>query len=66
MNKDSKIRIALLGLYSSGKNTILNTVIGKYILPINSNECTKRGILIRYHNNDIPKYIKLNCLLLFI
>ena len=27
MNKDSKIRIALLGLYSSGKSSILKTVL---------------------------------------
>ena len=58
INKDSKIRIALLGLYSSGKSTILNTIIGKNILPTNSNECTKRGIIIRYHNNDIPQLYK--------
>ena len=58
INKDSKIRIALLGLYSSGKSTILNTIIGKNILPTNSNECTKRGIIIRYHNSDIPQLYK--------
>ena len=58
INKDSKIRIALLGLYSSGKSTILNTIIGKNILPTNSNECTKIGIIIRYHKEDKPELYK--------
>ena len=55
INKDRKIRIAFLGVYSSGKSTIINTLIGKEILPTNNNECTKRGIIIRYHNKDIPE-----------
>jgi len=55
INKDRKIRIAVLGLYSSGKSTILNCIIGQKILPTNSSECTRRGIIIRYHNKDEPE-----------
>ena len=58
INKDKKIRIALLGLYSSGKNTILNNLIGENILPVSSDECTRRGIIIRYHNKNIPELYK--------
>ena len=58
INKDRKIRIALLGLYSSGKSTILNAIIGKKILPTSSGECTRRGIIIRYHNNNTPELYK--------
>ena len=29
INKDRKVRIAILGLYSSGKSTILNCIIGE-------------------------------------
>ena len=42
INKDRKVRIAVLGLYSSGKSTILNCIIGEQILPISSDECTRR------------------------
>ena len=58
LNNDRKIRIALLGLYSSGKSTILNSLIGKQILPTSSDECTNRGIIIRYHNKDEPELYK--------
>ena len=58
INKDRKIRIALLGLVSSGKSTILNTIIGKKILPTSSDECTRRGIIIRYHNKNTPELYK--------
>ena len=58
INKDRKIRIAVLGLYSSGKSTILNCIIGQDILPTSSSECTRRGIIIRYHNKDEPELYK--------
>ncbi len=53
INKDRKVRIALLGLYSSKKSTILNCIIGEQILPISSDECTRRGIIIRYHGKEL-------------
>ena len=42
------IFIPFLGASNSGKTTILNGIIGRNILPTNLNECTKRGIIIRY------------------
>ena len=58
IKNDRKIRIVFLGLYSSGKSTIINSLIGNDILPTSSKECTKRGIIIRYHNEDIPELYK--------
>ena len=55
---DRKIRIALLGLYSSGKSTILNALIGKKILPTSNDIWTNRGIIIRYHDKDEPELYK--------
>jgi len=58
IEKDSKISIPFLGLYSSGKSTILNCIIGNNILPIHSDECSKRGIIIRYHYKSTPELYK--------
>ena len=46
------IFIPFLGPSNAGKSTIINGLIGKDILPTKLNECTKRGILIRYSNSD--------------
>ena len=46
--------IPLLGVSNAGKSTILNDLIGCKLLPVHQNECTKKGILIRYWNNDYP------------
>ena len=59
------IYIPLLGLSNAGKSTILNGLIGFNILPAKKTECTKKGILIRYWENDYPvirkaKFIKNN------
>ena len=48
------IYIPLLGLSNAGKSTILNGLIGFNILPAKKTECTKKGILIRYWENDFP------------
>ena len=42
--------IPFLGNSNAGKTTILNGIIGKNILPTSLEECTKRGIIIRYCN----------------
>ena len=50
------IFIPFIGSSNAGKTTIINGMIGKEILPTDLNECTKRGIIIRYSNeneNDI-------------
>ena len=46
------IFIPFLGPSNAGKSTIINGILGKDILPTKLNECTKRGILIRYFNSD--------------
>ena len=59
-----KIRIPLLGGYSTGKSSFLNNLIGKDILPVDINRCTNRGIIIRHNSNNCvqlfkPKFIHL-------
>ena len=46
------IFIPFLGEVNSGKSTIINGIIGENILPTGLKECTKRGIIIRYTNNQ--------------
>ena len=54
LNSSKVIYIPLLGLSNAGKSTILNGLIGFNILPAKKTECTKKGILIRYWENDYP------------
>ena len=53
--KDRKIRVPIFGGYSTGKSSLLNSLIGIDILPVGSGICTKRGIIIR--NNSKGNYI---------
>ena len=46
------IFIPFLGGSNAGKTTIINGIIGKDILPNDMNECTKRGIIIRYADSN--------------
>ena len=46
--------IPLIGVYNSGKSTILNNLIGYNLLPVKSGECTKKGILIVNWEYDYP------------
>ena len=55
IKKNKKIRIPLLGGYSTGKSSILNNIIGKKLLPEGINITTYKIIVIR--NNDENKYI---------
>ena len=45
------IFIPFLGPSNAGKTTIINGIIGEDILPSELNECTKRGIIIRYFDD---------------
>jgi len=60
MDEEKKIRIPLLGEYSSGKSSLLNTLIGKdlNIIPVDSNVCTNIALVIRYTESysDIALY----------
>ena len=46
-----------MGESNAGKSTIINGIIGRDLLPCEQKECTKRGILIRYSDeeNEIKK-----------
>ena len=60
MDKEKKIRIPLLGEYSSGKSSLLNTLIGHdyNIIPVDTKVCTNIALVIRYTKNssDIALY----------
>ena len=53
-----KLRIALIGNISVGKSTVLNCIIGKEILPTKDSECTYRGVILRYKNEEDFKLYK--------
>ena len=46
------IFIPFLGPSNAGKSTIINDIIGEEVLPTELNECTKRGIIIRYSEDN--------------
>ena len=46
------IFIPFIGENGSGKSTIINGIIGEEVLPTGDQECTKRGIIIRYFNKN--------------
>ena len=46
------IFIPFLGPSNAGKSTIINDIIGEEVLPTELNECTKRGIIIRYSTEN--------------
>ena len=46
-----KIRISFIGYKGVGKSTVLNSIIGENIFPINE-ECIYRGIVIKHKNID--------------
>lgn len=50
MDEEKKIRIPLLGEYSSGKSSLLNTLIGYdyNIIPVDTKVCTNIALVIRY------------------
>jgi len=58
--KQRKIRIPLLGEYSSGKSSLLNTIIGHdyNVLPVSVEVCTNIALVIKYtqKEKDIALY----------
>ena len=52
LNIYDSIYIPFLGASNAGKSTIINGIIGRDILPTDLSECTKRGIIIHYCNED--------------
>ena len=57
LKSTKNIFIPFLGPSNAGKTTILNGIIGKNILPTYLNECTKRGIIIRYSDKGQEEII---------
>ena len=47
-----KLRIVFIGNISVGKSSVINTIIGKEILPKKTGECTYRGVIIRHVESD--------------
>ena len=54
------IFIPFLGASNAGKTTIINGLIGKELLPCDLNECTKRGIIIKYTDSNETTIRKAN------
>lgn len=58
--KDKEFKIVFAGLYSSGKSTILNTLIRHEILPMAGDTCTAKTCRIK-HNSKMKNKISLEC-----
>lgn len=58
--RDKEFKIVFAGLYSSGKSTILNTLIGREILPTSDDTCTAKTCRIK-HDKKIGNRISLEC-----
>ena len=48
IKNEVKIRIPTIGCYSSGKSSLINSIIGKNILPVSTEISTNVGIIIKY------------------
>ena len=53
-----RIRISLIGSISVGKSSVLNCIIGENLLPTKDEECTYRGVILRYKDDDEFKLYK--------
>ena len=58
--KESEFYIVFAGVYSSGKSTILNTLIRHDILPTSSRTCTAKNCRIR-HDSSLGSKVSLCC-----
>ena len=53
LTQERFLRFLTLGGYSSGKSFLLNTIIiGQDVLPVDKEECTKIGIILRHCNSE--------------
>ena len=53
LTQERFLRFLTLGGYSSGKSFLLNTIIiGQEVLPVDEDECTKIGIILRHCNSE--------------
>ena len=58
--KESEFYIVLAGVYSSGKSTLLNTLMRHDILPTSSRTCTSKNCRIR-HDGSLGRKVTLAC-----
>lgn len=58
--KESEFYIVLAGVYSAGKSTLLNALIGHAILPTSSRTCTSKNCRIR-HDGSLGHKVTLAC-----
>lgn len=58
--KESEFYIVLAGVYSSGKSTLLNTLIRHDILPTSGGTCTSKNCRIR-HDSSLGTKVSLCC-----
>ncbi|MEY8356769.1 dynamin family protein [Lachnospiraceae bacterium 54-53] len=58
--KEKEFKIVFAGLYSSGKSTILNSLIRHDILPTSGDTCTSKTCRIK-HNGKLDKQVTLTC-----
>ena len=55
----NKLRISFIGNINVGKSTVLNSIIGRNILPTDIYECTYRGIFIRHSDSEEYQLFKM-------
>ena len=55
IRKEVKIRIPTIGCYSSGKSSLINSIIGNNFMPVSTEISTNVGIIIKYTKslNDV-------------
>lgn len=57
---DDEFRIAFAGMYTCGKSTLINAILGKDILPTSDGTCTSKVFKISHDPN--VKYAKMSCI----
>lgn len=57
---DNEFSIVFSGMYSSGKSTIINAILGKNILPTSDGTCTSK--IFRIQHDPAVKFAKMSCL----
>lgn len=58
--KEREFEIVIAGVYSSGKSTLLNTLIRHNVLPMSSETCTMLNCRIK-HDNSLGSKLSLRC-----
>ena len=59
--KENEFYIVFSGIYSSGKSTLLNTIIRHEVLPVSDNTCTSKNCKIKHDASLETNQISLTC-----